>query len=136
VTTALLVGAFLAASPLPVGAAAAEDRPAIDRPTIDGASEARALSDQGMAHFKRGDYDRAIAAFQRSYELSPAPALLFDLAQAYRRKGDCAEAVALFRRFALLDPGAAQRSNVSARVEEMDACASVSSSCDHRDVVR
>ena len=37
--------------------------------------QARALSDQGMAHFRNGAYDLAIEAFRKSYDLLPAPAL-------------------------------------------------------------
>jgi tetratricopeptide (TPR) repeat protein len=117
VTAGFLVVILLATSP-----PATVEQPADERPAIDRTTEARSLSDEGMTRFKEGEYDLAIAAFQRSYDLAPAPALLFDLGQAYRRKGNCAEAAAQFRRFALLDPGAAQRSSVTARIEEMDAC--------------
>ena len=76
-----------------------------------------------MVHFRHGDYDQAISAFQRSFDLLPSPALLFNLGQAYRRKGDCVAAAAMYRRFEASDPGAAERSNVRIRIDEMDACA-------------
>lgn len=60
---------------------------------------AEELYDQGQHAFDAGDYPRAIAKWKRSYELSSAPLLLFNVAQAYRLSGDCEHALASYKRF-------------------------------------
>jgi tetratricopeptide (TPR) repeat protein len=88
----------------------------------DAIESARALSDDGMALFRRAEYQSAIEAFRRSFDLSPAPALLFDMAQAHRKLGNCDAALELFRRFARADQAAALRAGVDARIDEMQSC--------------
>src|SRR5690242_1678652 len=85
--------------------------------------EARRLSDEGLAHFKQGEYDAAIDSFRASYQLSPLPVLLFNLAQAFRRKGDCTQALALYQRYLNEEPLPTNRDKVDERIREMRACA-------------
>jgi tetratricopeptide (TPR) repeat protein len=63
--------------------------------------QARALTEEGLALFRGGRYDEAIARFQTAYTLVPLPGLLFNIAQAYRLKGahSCTEALAYYQRF-------------------------------------
>src|SRR5689334_7510905 len=60
---------------------------------------ARELSDQGLAAFNQGRYAEAIRAFLASYEISPLPALMFNVAQAHRLLGDCQQAEIYYRRY-------------------------------------
>jgi len=49
--------------------------------------EARQHFEDGAKAYKLGDYERAIAEYKASYDLHPAPLLLYDLGQAYRKLG-------------------------------------------------
>lgn len=89
----------------------------------DAVARARELSDAGLAQFRQGDYDGALDAFGRSYEIAPEPALLFNIAQAYRKKGDCKGALDYYQRFrGAVDVQTANRARVSVHIERMQAC--------------
>ena len=83
VTRALLVLAVLLAAGGRV-ARAQED---------DAQASSRALYDEGSGAYKAGNYPRAIEKFLAAYELSHAPAILFNIAQAYRLASDCDRAL-------------------------------------------
>ncbi|HET8937194.1 MAG TPA: tetratricopeptide repeat protein [Polyangiales bacterium] len=57
---------------------------------------ARAHFERGVEHYSEGDYDAALAEFQRSYELSPTYKLLFNLAQVQMERRDYAAAASLY----------------------------------------
>ncbi len=84
------------------GAAAFAEVPA-SAPTSSGESDARRkaaeLFARGRAAFERGDYEAALVDLRASYELVPAPALLFNIAQALRLAGKCEEAEEQYRRY-------------------------------------
>ena len=75
---------------------------------------------KGEAAYDRHEYDRAIDEFQQAYNLSTAPALLFNLAQAHRLHGDWAEARDLYRSYLRESPDAPNRADVQTRIDEMD----------------
>ena len=75
---------------------------------------------KGEAAYDRHDYDRAIDEFQQAYDLSNAPALLFNLAQAHRLHGDWSQARDLYRSYLRDSPDAPNRADVQARIDEMD----------------
>lgn len=56
--------------------------------------------------FRNGDFVLAAEAFQRAYEVSGDPALLFGRAQALRRAGSCAAAIDVFEEFIATSPPA------------------------------
>jgi tetratricopeptide (TPR) repeat protein len=91
-------------------------------------AQARVLSDKGLAYFKLGDYDLAIAAFKQSYELAHAPGLLYNLAQSYRLKGDCRQALRLYRTYLRELPAAPNQRKVEDRIAEMERCAATGNS--------
>lgn len=62
-------------------------------------TDPKELFKQGRQRYEAGDFTEAAALFQRSYDLSKAPALLFNLAQAHRRRGACAEAATSYRAY-------------------------------------
>ena len=68
-------------------------------------SEAERLFEQAQAHLAHGDFDLAVEFFERSFLLSAAPVLVYDMAQAYRLKGDCEAALRQYRRFLRLSDG-------------------------------
>src|SRR5689334_18946072 len=57
---------------------------------------ARAHFERGAEHYSEGDFDAALAEFQRSYELSPTYKLLFNLAQVQMERRDYAAAASLY----------------------------------------
>ena len=85
--------------------------------------EAVRLYDEGLRHFRAGEYDQAIHRLRQSYLEAPLPALLYDLGQAFRLKGDCAEALAFYRRFLATNPDGKRRERTVARIAEMERCA-------------
>ena len=87
------------------------------------APEAVRLYDEGLRHFRAGEYDQAIDRLRASYLEAPLPALLYDLGQAFRLKGDCAEALGFYRRFLATDPDGKRRERTVARIAEMERCA-------------
>jgi tetratricopeptide (TPR) repeat protein len=86
---------------------------------------AEALHAQGMKYYDLAQFDRAIEAFKAAYDLSPAPALLFNIAQAYRKlgPGSCSQAIYFYRAFLRLDPNAKNRPAAEARISELETCA-------------
>jgi hypothetical protein len=91
-------------------------------PPLDGAgaapqAEARQAFQDAERHFGRGEYRQAVPLFRRAYQLTGAPALVFDVAQAYRRAGDCREALAAYREFLAL---AAEPELRSAALEHLE----------------
>jgi tetratricopeptide (TPR) repeat protein len=84
---------------------------------------ARQLSDRGRTLHELGDYEQAIAAFSRAYELAPTPALLFNLAQSYRLAGNCPRAALLYRRYLATDPESDARAVAERHLAVVDACA-------------
>jgi tetratricopeptide (TPR) repeat protein len=89
----------------------------------DDQARSKALYDEGSRAYKAGDYRRAVERFLAAYELSRAPAILFNIAQAYRLDGACEEALVYYRRSLAEEPDAANRAEVEERIEEMERCA-------------
>lgn len=98
--------------------ARAQDPP----PAAADQARSRVLYDQGSRAYRDGDYPRAIELFLAAYELSRAPAILFNVAQAYRLDGDCERALTYYRRSLEEEPEAANRAEVEERIAEMQRC--------------
>jgi tetratricopeptide (TPR) repeat protein len=82
-------------------------------------AEAKALYEKGLSHYNLGEFDLAIAAFRKSYEISQAPGLLFNIAQSFRLKKDYEQAVYFYTTYLRLKPDAPNRADVEARLQEM-----------------
>ena len=111
----LVLAALLSAS---ITAAAQPSPP----PTADQdqkRAQAKALYEQGLSYYNLGEFDQAIAAFRKSYELTQAPGLLFNIAQAFRLKKDYEQATYFYQTYLRLQPDAANRADVEARLAEM-----------------
>jgi tetratricopeptide (TPR) repeat protein len=85
-------------------------------------AKARALYESGLRHYRAGEYDQAIENLKDSYQVVPAPGLLYDLAQAYRLKGDCREAQRLYRQFLDQAVSGPVTSLARSHLAEMDRC--------------
>jgi tetratricopeptide (TPR) repeat protein len=93
---------------------------AADEPELGDAQRgerARAQFEIGRQHFRVGEYEAAIAAFEKGYQYEPRPLFLLNIGMAELRRDRCVEALAAFRRFLAEDPAAPER----AQVEEESA---------------
>jgi tetratricopeptide (TPR) repeat protein len=98
-----------------------QTRPTPAQPTK---AQARAVYAKGKAAYERGEYAVALAHFEEAYRLSPAAALLFNMAQAHRLSGPehCQQALDLYRRYVAADPEAKNREEAAERIDEMQKC--------------
>lgn len=72
-------------------------------------AEARSHFDAGYAYFQEARYEDALREFDRAYELSPRPALLFNMSQCYERLGRLDEAIRYLERFIGASPPPSDR---------------------------
>jgi len=86
-------------------------------------TEAERLYTEGQTAYDAKRYDEAVKAWERSYELSRLPALVFNIAQAYRLRGSCTKAVETYRKFIALDPKSGERPTAEGLIKEMEPCA-------------
>ncbi|MDX2090178.1 MAG: tetratricopeptide repeat protein [Kofleriaceae bacterium] len=82
--------------------------------------EAKTLYEKGNTHYNLGEYDQAVTAFKKAYELSQAPGLLFNIAQSFRLKKDYEQASHFYSTYLRLKPDAPNRADVEARIAEMN----------------
>jgi tetratricopeptide (TPR) repeat protein len=82
-------------------------------------AEAKALYEKGLSHYNLGEFDLAIEAFRKSYAISQAPGLLFNIAQSFRLKKDYEQATYFYQTYLRLKPDAPNRADVEERLKEM-----------------
>ncbi len=75
--------------------------------------------------FRDGDFVLAAEAFQRAYDITGDPALLFGRAQALRRAGSCAAAIDVFEQFIATSPPAADAEAAQKVIDECRAIVDV-----------
>ena len=93
----------------------------------DPAPDAEQLYRDGQTAYDQARYDDALGAWQRSYDLSHAPPLLYNIAQAYRVRahpGDCALARAQYQSFVELSAPSPQRALAEGYIAQLATCAS------------
>jgi tetratricopeptide (TPR) repeat protein len=81
--------------------------------------QARQLYAEGDRHYNEGRYELAVQAFQRAYQLSGRPLLLFNLANAYERLGRYADALESLRGYAPSAPPN-EAAQVQARIASLE----------------
>jgi tetratricopeptide (TPR) repeat protein len=74
------------------------------------------------AHYRAGDYDKAIEQFERAYALTRAPGILFNIAQSHRLAGRCAEALRYYDETLLRDPNPPNKTEILERIAQMQRC--------------
>ncbi len=57
------------------------------------------LAAQGARAYRSGDFDEAIASFERAYGIEPVPNLLYNIAKSYERQEKYEKAVEYYQRF-------------------------------------
>jgi len=85
-------------------------------------NDAERLYTDGQKAYDDKRYDDALAAWEKAYELSHLPGLVFNLAQAHRLRGECTKAVEQYRKFIELDPSSSQRVTAEALIKELEPC--------------
>src|SRR5262249_49180507 len=97
-----------------VGAAAFAAVGAADAQSSSADADAQAREEFLIGHsaFHRGNYIEAVRHFERAYELSNLPELLYNMGTSYDRLHRWVEARDAFRRYLELSPDAPQRDEV------------------------
>jgi tetratricopeptide (TPR) repeat protein len=83
--------------------------------------EARALYEAGKLAFEEGRFENALGHFERAFELSGRPRLLYNIGTAADRLRKDDVALAAFERYLTALPEAPNRSAVEARIEVLRA---------------
>ncbi len=96
---------------------AVEEVAAEPPPPSPAEEEARALFSAGRVAFEQGHLDRALEHFQRAYELSPQPGLLFNIGNTYDRLRQDELAIEHLERYLEALPEAENADFVRARIE-------------------
>jgi len=94
--------------------------PALAVADSDAVHEARVHYDRGMAHYELGEFIAAIEEFKKSYAMSQAPGLLFNMAQASRLGKDYDQALHFYRTYLRVRPDAPNREDVEKRISELE----------------
>ncbi len=81
---------------------------------------ARRHFEAGSAFYDQGNYERAIAEFEKAREAKPLPAFDYNVARAYDRLGRWREALDAYRRYIAGSPSAPDVPTVQARVHELE----------------
>ena len=83
--------------------------------------EAKQAYEEAARAFNLGQWDEAVAGFQKSYKLSGDAALLFNVAQAQRQAGHYREAVITYKSFLREVPETPYRENVEAKIRDLES---------------
>lgn len=81
---------------------------------------ARRHFESGVAYLQEADYENALKAFEKAYELSKRPDLLLNIATVHERKGDFKAAVASLKKYLEVAPDSEQRATVEARITNLE----------------
>ena len=79
-------------------------------------NEARALFEAGQVAFSEGRFENALEYFERAYELSQRPALLYNIGSSADRLRQDARALEAFEAYLVAMPDADNRQHVEARM--------------------
>lgn len=90
-------------------------------PTATAKAAAKQYVADGLAAQARGDYDAAIALYQKAYDLVPHPVLIFNQAQAHRLAGRLAQAWSLYASYLAQVPTGDQANTAREWMADIDA---------------
>ena len=110
----------------PAGSVAAAQAPADDDITIGAQDESARLDEEarglflaGRAAFEGGRYEEALGHFERAWELSDRPGLLFNIGHTAQLLGDLPRAIEAFEAYLEALPDVENRAAVAARIERL-----------------
>lgn len=84
---------------------------------------AKQAYEEALRAFNLGQWDEAVAGFQRSYKLSGDATLLFNVAQANRQAGHVKEAIIAYKAFLRERPDTPHREMIEAKLKELESTA-------------
>lgn len=91
------------------------------KPAEQNASDdlARRHFDAGTAYLEESDYDNALRAFEKAYELSPRPAILLNIATVQERRGDLKAAIAALEAYLQAEPEGEHAETTRLRIQNL-----------------
>jgi tetratricopeptide (TPR) repeat protein len=81
---------------------------------------ARRHFDSGVAYLEESDYDNALKAFQKAYDLSKRPEILLNVATVHERQSDLPSAVAALKGYLEAAPGGEHVETVKLRIQNLE----------------
>jgi tetratricopeptide (TPR) repeat protein len=81
---------------------------------------ARRHFDSGVAYLEESDYDNALKAFQKAYELSKRPEVLLNIATVHERQSDLPAAVASLKAYLAAAPQGQHVETVKLRIQNLE----------------
>ena len=85
---------------------------------------ARRHFDSGAAYLQESDYENALKAFEKAYELSKRPAILINIATVEERRGNLDGAIAALRKYLELEPSGEHAETTRLRLQNLEKRAS------------
>jgi hypothetical protein len=76
--------------------------------------------DRAMNDFRAGNFRPALQNFQRTFDLTGNPAILFNIAVTWQRLGEPGEAARALRRYLIAQPQALNRADVEQQPERSE----------------
>jgi hypothetical protein len=80
---------------------------------------ARRHFDSGAAYLEESDYENALKAFQKSYDLSHRPEILLNIATVEERRGDLAAAIGALQAYLTADPRSERAETTRLRIQNL-----------------
>ncbi|MCB9686147.1 MAG: tetratricopeptide repeat protein [Alphaproteobacteria bacterium] len=99
--------------------AAAPRAHAADAPTETEVAEARALYEQGVHYYERGEYETAIKLWRRSYDLTGHTEILHNIAKAWEEGGQPRSALKAWQEYLAVAPSEDERAFAETRIQEL-----------------
>jgi tetratricopeptide (TPR) repeat protein len=109
----LVLGAFAAGALVLASARAQAQAPSSD-------DLARRHFDSGAAYLQESDYDNALKAFEKAYELSKRPAILINIATVEERRGNLEGAITALRKYLELEPAGEHTETTKLRLQNLE----------------
>ncbi len=81
---------------------------------------ARRHFESGVAYLEESDYENALRAFEKSYELSRRPEILLNIAVVHERLGTLSDAIAALRQYLAEAPEGEHVETVRRRIENLE----------------
>jgi tetratricopeptide (TPR) repeat protein len=81
---------------------------------------ARRHFDSGVAYLEESDYDNALKAFQKAYELSKRPEILLNIATVHERQSDLPGAVTALKAYLAAAPEGEHVETVKLRIQNLE----------------
>lgn len=81
---------------------------------------ARRHFESGAAYLEESDYDNALKAFEKAYELSKRPEILLNVATVHERRGDLPAAVAALQGYLQAAPDGEHAETAKLRIQNLD----------------